>query len=135
MYTVWQTLAGGRRGALANRCGEIRAAGKGAARRFHVKAAAGTRRLPAAPVILLGWRFSRTQPDHNRDLRKTMLYLVMALLFVVPLWKICVRAGLPPWYALISAIPLVGPAIVIGILAFRPWRPFGPAGSANGEGK
>jgi hypothetical protein len=50
-----------------------------------------------------------------------MLYLVMALLFVVPLWKICARAGFQPWLALLAMIPLAGPAIVIGILAFKPW--------------
>ena len=42
-------------------------------------------------------------------------------LIIVPLWRILARAGLPPYLALVSIVPLLGHVVVEGLLAFTPW--------------
>ncbi|MEC5160591.1 hypothetical protein ACFDR9_001002 [Janthinobacterium sp. CG_23.3] len=46
--------------------------------------------------------------------------LALALL-VLPLWKICGRAGFPPALALVAIVPVLGLLVVAGILAFAEW--------------
>lgn len=48
-------------------------------------------------------------------------WLVMAVLLVVPLWKICGRAGFAPALALIAAVPFIGIVIVAALLGFIEW--------------
>jgi hypothetical protein len=47
--------------------------------------------------------------------------LVVLILVVVPLWRICARAGFNPALSLIAIIPLLGFLIVAAILAFAEW--------------
>lgn len=42
-------------------------------------------------------------------------------LLIIPLWKICARAGFNPALSLIAIIPFLGFLIVVGILAFAQW--------------
>lgn len=49
-----------------------------------------------------------------------ILWPPMALLTVVPVWKILVRVGLSGWLSLLSVIPIVGLA-VLWLLAFGRW--------------
>lgn len=47
--------------------------------------------------------------------------LLATVLFVLPLWKICKRAGFHPALSLIAIVPLLGILIVGAILAFAEW--------------
>ncbi len=47
--------------------------------------------------------------------------LLAIVLIVVPLWKICGRAGFHPALSLLAVIPFAGLLIVVGILAFTDW--------------
>ncbi|HYD67892.1 hypothetical protein [Azospirillum sp.] len=46
-----------------------------------------------------------------------------------PLARVCRRAGLAPWWALLVFVPVVGLVLVMGVLTFRRWpnRPARPA--------
>ena len=48
-------------------------------------------------------------------------WLVALILVVVPLWRICGRAGFNPALSLLAAIPLLGLLIVAAVLGFAPW--------------
>lgn len=48
-------------------------------------------------------------------------WLIMAVLFVAPLWKICARAGFAPALSLVAAIPVLGLAIVAAVVGFAEW--------------
>ncbi len=50
-----------------------------------------------------------------------LAWLALTALFVVPLWRIFQRVGLAPGLTLFWIIPLLGPAIVVFILAFSRW--------------
>jgi hypothetical protein len=52
-----------------------------------------------------------------------------ALIVIIPLWRICERAGLQPAVALIALVPVVGLVLVAAILAFAAWHP--PAGDLH----
>lgn len=47
--------------------------------------------------------------------------LIGLALFIIPLWKICGRAGFNPALSLIAIVPLFGFLVVAGILAFAEW--------------
>lgn len=47
--------------------------------------------------------------------------LLGMVLLVIPLWKICGRAGFPPALSLIAIVPVLGLLVVAGILAFVEW--------------
>ena len=49
-----------------------------------------------------------------------LIYIFGALLFVIPLWRILPRAGLPQQAALAAFIPF-GVLVVLWVLAFRRW--------------
>lgn len=49
------------------------------------------------------------------------LFAVMAALTVVPLWRICARAGFNGALSLLALIPWLGILIVGAILAFATW--------------
>ena len=42
------------------------------------------------------------------------------LLFVLPFWFICKKAGFTPWLALLNLVPL-GTLILVFVLAFADW--------------
>jgi len=46
----------------------------------------------------------------------------VAVLFLLPLWRIYDQAGLSPVLSLTVLIPGVGPLISLWILAFLPWK-------------
>lgn len=54
-------------------------------------------------------------------------YLVIALFFIIPTWRICTRAGFSGAWSLVHLVPVIGPFIVMGVLAFSTW----PAGEAS----
>ncbi len=47
--------------------------------------------------------------------------VIAFVLLVIPLWKICARAGFNPALSLLAIIPLLGLLIVAGVLAFSEW--------------
>jgi hypothetical protein len=53
-------------------------------------------------------------------------HLLVALLLIIPTWRICVRAGFSGALSLFHLVPLIGSFIVMAILAFSDW----PAGEA-----
>jgi hypothetical protein len=46
-----------------------------------------------------------------------------ALIVIIPLWRICERAGLQPAIALLALVPWIGFVLVAAILAFSAWQP------------
>ena len=46
--------------------------------------------------------------------------VILSLLQVVPFWRIFARMGLPPWLAIMAAVPLVN-LIVLYYVALNPW--------------
>jgi uncharacterized membrane protein YhaH (DUF805 family) len=52
-----------------------------------------------------------------------IFYIIFAAIFVVPLWKICVRAGFNGALSLLALIPWLGLVIVGGVLSFSEWAP------------
>jgi hypothetical protein len=49
-----------------------------------------------------------------------IVLLLVAALQVVAFWRILPRAGISPWFSLVSIIPLGAPILLL-VLAFRPW--------------
>ncbi len=47
--------------------------------------------------------------------------LVVLVLVIVPLWRICGRAGFSPALSLLAIIPLLGFVIVAAVLGFAEW--------------
>ena len=56
-----------------------------------------------------------------------VVHVLFALLLIVPSWRICERAGFSGLIALFHLVPVIGPFIVMAVLAFGDWP--------NGEGK
>ena len=52
----------------------------------------------------------------------TILSIPVAVLLLVPAWRLFQRAGLPPLLSLLILVPTVGVFVVAGILAFARWR-------------
>jgi hypothetical protein len=55
------------------------------------------------------------------------VHLVMALVLIIPTWRICTRAGFSGALSLFHLVPLIGPFIVMAVLAFSDW----PNGEAS----
>ena len=53
-------------------------------------------------------------------------YVLVSLLMIIPTWRILRRAGFAGALALLHLVPVVGPFVVLAILAFGTW----PAGEA-----
>ena len=58
-----------------------------------------------------------------------LVHLVVALILIIPTWRICTRAGFSGALSLFHLVPLIGWAIVMAILAFSDW----PNGEAVAE--
>ncbi len=56
-----------------------------------------------------------------------MLHLLLALVLIIPTWRICTRAGFSGALSLFHLVPLIGSFIVMAILAFSTW----PNGEAS----
>jgi hypothetical protein len=58
-------------------------------------------------------------------------HVLLALLLIVPTWRICTRAGFSGALALFHLVPVIGSFIVMAILAFSDW----PNGEAVPRGR
>jgi hypothetical protein len=56
-----------------------------------------------------------------------VVHLLAALVLIIPTWRICTRAGFSGALSLFHLVPLIGPFIVMGVLAFSDW----PNGEAS----
>ena len=54
-------------------------------------------------------------------------HVLLALVLIIPTWRICARAGFSGALSLFHLIPVIGSFIVMAILAFSTW----PAGEAE----
>ena len=50
-----------------------------------------------------------------------LFYLIFAAVFIVPLWRICDRAGFNGALSLLAIIPWLGLLIVGAVLSFATW--------------
>ena len=58
------------------------------------------------------------------SLWQILILVIVAALWVIPLWKILPRTGMPAWLALLTIIPGIGPMIglvLIWVVAFKTW--------------
>ena len=60
-------------------------------------------------------------------------HLLVALVLIIPTWRICSRAGFSGALSLFLLVPVIGGFIVMAILAFSDW-PAGEAGPRGGAG-
>ncbi len=56
-----------------------------------------------------------------------ILHLLVALVLIIPTWRICTRAGFSGAPSLFHLVPLIGSFIVMAVLAFSTW----PSGEAS----
>jgi len=56
-----------------------------------------------------------------------LLHLLVALLLIIPTWRIFRRAGFSGWLSMFHLLPVIGVLVVMAILAFSTW----PAGEAR----
>jgi hypothetical protein len=81
----------------------------------------------AMHLVLMLLQQSPIDPEQARRIAMTLLavlpviILVGYIIFIVPFWFICKKAGFSPWLSLINIIPL-GNLILIYILAFGEWK-------------
>ena len=54
-------------------------------------------------------------------------HLLVALVLIIPTWRICTRAGFSGALSLFHLVPLIGSFIVMAVLAFSTW----PSGEAS----
>ena len=59
-----------------------------------------------------------------------VVHLLVALVLIIPTWRICTRAGYSGALSLFHLVPFIGGFIVMGILAFGDW-PNGEASSGR----
>lgn len=50
-----------------------------------------------------------------------VVFVAFSAIFVVPLWKVCQRAGFNGALSLLALIPWIGLVIVGGVLSFAAW--------------
>ena len=48
-------------------------------------------------------------------------HFLIALVLIIPTWRICVRAGFSGALSLFHLVPVVGTFIVMAVLAFSTW--------------
>jgi hypothetical protein len=58
-------------------------------------------------------------------------HLLLALVLIIPTWRICTRAGFSGAVSLFHLVPVIGSFIVMAILAFSTW----PNGEAAPGGR
>jgi hypothetical protein len=58
-----------------------------------------------------------------------ILFIVIAVVLIIPTWFISKKAGFSPWFSLINIIPTFGLLIWLYVLAFSEWKtaPAAPA--------
>jgi hypothetical protein len=57
-------------------------------------------------------------------------HFVVALILIIPTWRICTRAGFSGALSLFHLVPFIGSLIVMAVLAFSSW-PNGEASSGR----
>jgi hypothetical protein len=60
-----------------------------------------------------------------------IVHLLMALVLIIPTWRICTRAGFSGALSLFHLVPVIGSFIVMAVLAFSDW----PNGEASPPGR
>jgi len=50
-----------------------------------------------------------------------IVHLLVALVLIIPTWRICTRAGFSGALSLFHLVPLIGSFIVMAVLAFSDW--------------
>jgi uncharacterized membrane protein YhaH (DUF805 family) len=50
-----------------------------------------------------------------------LLHVVLALVLIIPTWRVCTRAGFSGAWSLLHIIPVIGSFIVMALLAFSDW--------------
>ena len=50
-----------------------------------------------------------------------VVHVLVALVLIIPTWRICTRAGFSGALSLFHLVPLIGPFIVMAVLAFSDW--------------
>jgi len=68
------------------------------------------------------------------DLMHSHLFVLLLLLgipfvlvlWVVPMWFVCKKAGFSPWLTLLNCVPL-GTTVLLYLLAFADWKSKAPA--------
>lgn len=48
-------------------------------------------------------------------------HFVVALVLIIPTWRICTRAGFSGAWSLLHLVPVIGIFIIMAVLAFSPW--------------
>ena len=51
-----------------------------------------------------------------------ILFLVIAVILIIPAWFISKKAGFSPWLSLINIIPTFGGLVLLYVLAFSEWK-------------
>ena len=59
------------------------------------------------------------------------VHVLLALVLIIPTWRICTRAGFSGALSLFHLVPVVGSFLVMAILAFSEW----PNGEARPRGR
>ena len=59
-----------------------------------------------------------------------IVHLLVALVLIIPTWRICTRAGFSGALSLFHLVPVIGSFIVMAVLAFSDW-PNGEASPAR----
>ena len=60
-------------------------------------------------------------------------HLLLALVLIIPTWRICTRAGFSGALSLFHLVPLIGAFIVMAMLAFSSWPNGEASPGPNGE--
>jgi hypothetical protein len=58
--------------------------------------------------------------DHSMWAGHWLWMLIMAVVLVIPIWRICQRAGYPGWLGLLIVVPFVNLGLLY-FLAFSNW--------------
>ena len=59
-----------------------------------------------------------------------LAHFLVALVLIIPTWRICSRAGFSGALSLFHLVPVIGSFVIMAILAFNDW----PAGEARPQG-
>ena len=54
------------------------------------------------------------------------VWVIALLLWVIPIWRVLKRTGNVPALALLGFVPILGPLIVLFVLAYGRWPRFEP---------
>jgi uncharacterized membrane protein YhaH (DUF805 family) len=61
------------------------------------------------------------RPQEMFDVISVLFWGVLFAVTTVPSWRILRRAGLSPWWSLLSFVPMIGTILILWIIAYRKW--------------